>query len=448
MSKRNRRAEFLMSGLVTVVTLALALGLIRWFAPTLLGISSDLIMVQSSKEVAPFYEGVFRREDRETQEYLINDPLVGVRAPSLYPDLGGMGPNDLLGFRNLAVPNAADIVVIGDSQTYGNNAILPENWPSLMRQMLPPGVVVYSMATGGWGAVQYLYAFSKALQFQPRLVIVAFYTGNDPIETVNLALTMESWRKYMAGFSITKEDIPAIKFPPPDNEHWQVEFGDGAKTGFTPAMRLISNMRHPAVDLGYEIMLAVARDIAEVSSSRGISPIFTIIPTKEFVFLDKIRKDEIKTIQSYEDLIEAESYRISWLENELRSLPGATYVEVTSALQEAALKPGLLYPDNINGHPLGYGYAVIATQIAEAVRASVPAPPQGLAISKTVSAMQFPVYIRNGQQWLVDGDAAGLINKLNPPVVESMRLSGLTLMGRIPVAELERLLAQETTAPP
>lgn len=448
MSKSNRRAEFLMLGLVTAVTLAIALGLIRRFAPTLLGISTDLVMVQSSKEVAPFYEGVFRREDRETQEYLINDPLVGVRAPSLYPDLGGMGPNDLLGFRNLAVPNAADIVVIGDSQTYGNNAILPESWPSLMGQMLPPGIVVYSMATGGWGAVQYLYAFSKALQFQPRLVIVAFYTGNDPIETVNLALTMESWRKYIAGSPVTKEDVPAIKFPPPDNDHWQVVFSDGAKTGFTPAMRLLSNMRHPAVDLGYEIMLAVARDIAEASRSRGISPVFTIIPTKEFIFLNKIRKDGIKTIQAYEDLIAAESSRIAWLENELRSLPGATYVEVASALQEAALKPVLLYPENINGHPLGYGYAVIANQIGEAVRAFVPALPQGLAISNTASAMQYPVYIRNGQLWLIDGDTEGLVNKLNPPVVESMRLSGLTRMGRIPVAELERLLVMGTTAAP
>lgn len=448
MSKSNRRAEFLMLGLVTVATLAIALGLIRRFAPTLLGISSDLVMVQSSKEVAPFYEGVFRREDRETQEYLINDPLVGVRAPALYPDLGGMGPNDLLGFRNLAVPNAADIVVIGDSQTYGNNAILQENWPSLMRQLLPPGIEVYSMATGGWGAAQYLYAFSKALQFQPRVVIVAFYTGNDPIETVNLALTMEQWRKYLAGSSVAQEDVPAIKFPPPENEHWLVEFSDGAKTGFTPAMRLLSNMRHPAVDLGYEIILAVARDIAEASRRRGISPVFTIIPTKEFVFLNKIRAEDIKTTQAYEDLIAAETSRISWLENGLRSLPGATYVDVASVLQEAALKPPSLYPENINGHPLGYGYAVMAKQIAEDVSASVPALPQGLAISKTESAVQFPVYIRNGQLWLIDGDAAGLINEIKPPVVVSMRLSGLTPMGRIPVAELERLLAQETTTAP
>ncbi len=448
MSKSGRLVEFLTLGLVTVLTLAIALGLIRWFAPTLLGISSDLVMVRSGEEVAPFYEGVFRRVDRDTHEYLINDPLVGVRAPTLYPDLGNVGPNDLLGFRNLGVPNAADIVAIGDSQTYGNNAIFHENWPSLLREMLPPGIEVYSMATGGWGAVQYLYAFSKALQFQPRLVIVAFYTGNDPIETVNLALASDQRREYLAGASVSAADIPAMKFPPPDNEHWLVEFSDGAKSGFTPALRLLSNMRHPAVDLGYEIMLAVARDIAEASRSRGVSPVFTIIPTKEFVFLNKIRRDEIKTNQAYEDLIAAESSRIAWLENELRSLPGATYVEVTSALQEAALMPDPLYPGNIDGHPLGYGYAIIAKQIAKAIRATVPALPQGLAISKTASAMQFPVYIQNGQLWLIDGDAERLINKLSPPMVESMRLSGLIMMGRIPVAELEPLLILGTTVTP
>jgi hypothetical protein len=129
-------------------------------------------------------------------------------------------------------------------------------------------------------------------------------------------------------------------------------------------------------------------------------------------------------------------------------LPGATYVEVTSALQEAALMPDPLYPGNIDGHPLGYGYAIIAKQIAKAIRATVPALPQGLAISKTASAMQFPVYIRNGQLWLIDGDAERLINKLSPPMVESMRLSGLIMMGRIPVAELEPLLILGTTVTP
>ena len=45
------------------VTLVLSLGLIRWLAPALLGVPSDLQLVQVSREVPPFFAGVFRAED-------------------------------------------------------------------------------------------------------------------------------------------------------------------------------------------------------------------------------------------------------------------------------------------------------------------------------------------------------------------------------------------------
>ena len=63
----------------------------------------------------------------------------------------------MLGFRNAAVPVAADIVTIGDSMTYGNNAVMEENWPAWMLAALQrEDVKVYNMSTGGWAAVQYL----------------------------------------------------------------------------------------------------------------------------------------------------------------------------------------------------------------------------------------------------------------------------------------------------
>ena len=135
---------------VTVVTVALALGLIRLFAPQLLGVSRDLQLVRASKEVPPFFDNVFRREDYEGQDFIIQDPYVK-RARPLLPEDPGMGPHDILGFRNRSIPNFADVVVIGDSQTYGNNALLVDNWPSRMQAVLTDKrAVVYSMAVGGW----------------------------------------------------------------------------------------------------------------------------------------------------------------------------------------------------------------------------------------------------------------------------------------------------------
>ena len=124
--------------LLTSVTLTvvLALGLLRWLAPGLLGIPVDLQMVRVSEKLPPFFEGVFRIEDYQSPDFILKDPYTSVRAKPLYPEINGMGPNDILGFRNRQVPNVAEVVVIGDSQTYGNNAILEQNWPSRMADQL------------------------------------------------------------------------------------------------------------------------------------------------------------------------------------------------------------------------------------------------------------------------------------------------------------------------
>ena len=126
------KKEWLLALGVTVVTVAIALGLIRLFAPQLLAVSRDLELVRASKEAPPFFDNVFRREDYEAQDFIIQDPYVK-RAKPLVPEEFGMGPHDILGFRNRAIPNLADVVTIGDSQTYGNNALLADNWPSRMQ---------------------------------------------------------------------------------------------------------------------------------------------------------------------------------------------------------------------------------------------------------------------------------------------------------------------------
>ena len=148
-------------------SLILALGVIRWQAPQLLGMPQDLQLVRVDKVVPSFFEGVFRRDDLLSTEYFISDPLTRIRPKPLQSETLRFGPNDLLGFRNRHIPNIADIVVIGDSQTYGNNALLKHNWPTKLGRMLATKQnVTYSMAAGGWCAVQYLDMFKKCNGFQ------------------------------------------------------------------------------------------------------------------------------------------------------------------------------------------------------------------------------------------------------------------------------------------
>lgn len=110
-----------------VITVIVAIALVRWLAPGLLGYAPDQLLVRSSEEVPPFFQNIFREEDYSTAEFTLNDPYLVIRSKPSYPDLLTMGPNDILGFRNRSVPNKAAIVTIGDSQTYGNNARLEEN---------------------------------------------------------------------------------------------------------------------------------------------------------------------------------------------------------------------------------------------------------------------------------------------------------------------------------
>jgi hypothetical protein len=255
-----------------VATVVLALLVIRWLAPQLLGVPKDLQLVQVRKQLPPFYEGVFRQGDVRTQEILLQDPYTRIRGIPLLAEDFALGPHDILGFRNRAVPNVADVIAIGDSQTYGNNALLEDNWPSQLGRLLAPKhPIVYSMATGGWSAVQYLDIFTKAILFQPKVVVVAFYSGNDPLESFAMAYDIERWAALRPDPRLTGTEAPPVAFPPPESELWHVKFKDGCITTFSPKLRLASNMPdQPAVRAGYAIMRESARQISALAQSLNI----------------------------------------------------------------------------------------------------------------------------------------------------------------------------------
>lgn len=116
------KREWVLLSVSVALSMLIALGLIRWLAPTLLGGPSDLHLVQVNNKVPPFYEGVFRKADYENTDYILKDPFTRVRAKPLYPVIGGMGPTDILGFRNLQVPNIATLWLL---ETAKPTAIMP-----------------------------------------------------------------------------------------------------------------------------------------------------------------------------------------------------------------------------------------------------------------------------------------------------------------------------------
>jgi len=109
---------------------------------------------------------------------LLPDPGLKYRPNPVFPG------HDRLGFRNSAVPEEAAIVAIGDSQTYGVGVEREDAWPQQLQKI--GGWSVYNMACGGWGPAQGLVLMEEAMKFKPKIIIQAFYAGNDLYDSFDL----------------------------------------------------------------------------------------------------------------------------------------------------------------------------------------------------------------------------------------------------------------------
>jgi lysophospholipase L1-like esterase len=353
--------------IVVSSTLAAAavMGVVRLTAPQLLGLPLDLELVQSSVQAVPFFDVVLNPKEIGAEDIYLKDPYLKQR----YRPLDKKQPTDLLGFRNAGVPNTIDVLAVGDSQTWGDNANLRNTWPGqLARLTSDKKVSVYNASLGGWGAVQYLEIIQRMLLFKPKIVVVAFYTGNDPLDSYAMGYASERWASLRPSDLPKKVKPPHVNYPPKKDELWSVEFDDGVKTVFTPHGRYACNLDHPAANAGWVIMENVARRIAAMTKDAGVSPFFTIIPTKELVFYPRIQQENLKEDETYHSLVQAEAKRIEKFSALLRGLPSAEYVDVVSPMQQAVLNTTIqYYPKDQNGHPTGAGYGVIAKAAASQI---------------------------------------------------------------------------------
>ncbi|MBW2466553.1 MAG: SGNH/GDSL hydrolase family protein [Deltaproteobacteria bacterium] len=356
------------------LTLITAIFLVRWFAPQLLGIPIDLQMVKVNKKIPPFFDGVFRPDDYGRKEYMLPDPHI-IRAKPLSPFVIDRGPNDLLGFRNRNIPNIADVITIGDSHTYGNNTLLELNWPSIMVKNFEQLARHYNMSVGGWGAAEYFEIFNKALYFQPRMVVIAFYTGNDPIETFIKVYGDKRWKSLRLNPGLSSADSPDLL----EDREWKVQFQDGTEITFTPHFRYVSNRRdNLAVLTGYEIMGEIAKKIAEIATQNKITLVFTVIPTKELVYKKRIISENITLREDYAALVRDEEKNLSDFAEKLKNIQSSWYIDLLAPLQQAALDIPHLYPSEKNGHPLSNGYKIIGETLAKGAAGLLPQKTAGL----------------------------------------------------------------------
>jgi lysophospholipase L1-like esterase len=109
----------------------------------------------------------------------IRDTRLGHRPNPIYPE------HDANGFRNSSAPSTAEVVCLGDSQTYGVGVAAESPWPQVLHHKLM-GPTVYNMAYGGWGPAHSLLLWDEVRALQPAVVVEAFYAGNDLYDSYQL----------------------------------------------------------------------------------------------------------------------------------------------------------------------------------------------------------------------------------------------------------------------
>lgn len=157
----KRDGKTLLFGLITillvVVTLEVVLDLLAMVSPRV-----DVVLA------SPF----------PPYPHTVPDPRLGHRPNPEYPG------HDAWGFRNPGHPGSAEIVALGDSQTYGSGVAADAAWPRRLESLTGRGV--YSMAYGGYGPVHSLILWDEALSLEPQIVIEAFYAGNDLFDAFDI----------------------------------------------------------------------------------------------------------------------------------------------------------------------------------------------------------------------------------------------------------------------
>lgn len=340
-----------------------------------------------------------------------------------HPILGQMikpGDNghDPLGFRNPRFPRQADIVAIGDSNTYGVNARSHESWPGYLQSIL--GRTTYNAALGGFGPLHHLYAAREMTpRFAPKVEIVAIYLGNDLVDAYNLAHEKDYWKDYRIGvrpqgvmtegerlwheantkewnsrfmgplrdwlamnsmlYSVVRHvvltpaaialrqksttlDEPEMKMPWVDPKHPEV------KLVFTSKVILgAENPDVPQIEEGIRISERALAEIARDAKARGVKLVLAFIPTKERAYCAALKRSGAALPATHLRICDVEPVIQARLARVVQT-DGVPVVDTTPSL-EAAIERGVkIYPQGVDSHAVPAGYRVMAETIAAVVK--------------------------------------------------------------------------------
>lgn len=210
---------------------------------------------------APQVEPIIAMPQVETT---VADERLGYRPNPAYPG------HDARGWRNAVALAQADVVVLGDSQTYGNNAAANEAWPQRLAVHLRRSV--YQMAFGGYGPAHYVPLLDEALTLRPKVILAGYYFGNDLYDSYWLVYRVGTFYKHKR--SSSDPAVAALATSDPgmraaiaetesrDPKHLRVWYLDCAQPPFKgadPSQLLRGPISHPREEIEQQAPAASTR---------------------------------------------------------------------------------------------------------------------------------------------------------------------------------------------
>jgi len=323
--------------------------------------------------------------------------------------------HDSWGFRNKSVPEKADIVALGDSQTYGTSSLAKHSWPSVLGKLT--GGQVYNMSLGGYGPAEYLYLMEhKALGLNPDLIIAGFSLGNDLTDSYTAVYNVPVWKDlrnpeiasvhaqispdpnktslkknpqasfmkqiyliadWFSGHSVLYRIINTSYLGDYIRQKRMIRMGvdiemfedseHGIYTGFTPEKWLGGlDLKTPEVGEGLRLTLNFFNQMNEIAERNSVRFLVVLIPTKESVFADLIEGNgSLASSEKIDRLIENERQINNIIKSYFRE-HDISYLDVLKPLKSAVNKEQI-YPSNYSGHPNKNGNRIIAESIKQSM---------------------------------------------------------------------------------
>ena len=322
----------------------------------------------------------------------IADPRLLHRGDPAFPE------HDSRGFRNREALDRAEVVLLGDSMTYGLGVPVDDSWARVLAEQT--GMVVYNMAIPGWGPFQAAFVLPDALALKPKRVLHGFFFGNDFLNALEMqapgslqapaarpplpcreyfeqtsggrgffsrhsriwGLARTAWRT-VRPYSVPDDADAARRAAERDPDDDVTFFEDTQWWGALRAPYRLCALddSDPRIRDGVEIATSTLLAMARNANDAGAAFAVVLLPTKESVFAPRVAN--LGDHEGLAGLVAAESR----LRGELATVLRANGIAVLDLLRPLRAAPEQPWP-GWGMHPNVTGSRVIGLEAARFVR--------------------------------------------------------------------------------